>query len=191
MAERTVYRTGADPPRRKKFAGRLGLFPQTSGLYSFPMPNQSPDICRMEATVDPRLPSNSGNRGESREDAGWMILPEEVVPLQQNACAGLEPAFEQSDTDTASDWVLRCQLDLAQLWHCGELWAVTQVVRGKRGLVLQIVGMAGRYDPALLNAIESWGRGIGCLRVYFTGRQGWLRREPDYKMSTVTAFKDL
>jgi hypothetical protein len=143
------------------------------------------------------------NRSENQEDAGptvpseksqwsaWLILPAEVVHIQQAACCALEPAFALSDTDTASDWVLRCHLDLAQLWHGGELWAVTQVVRGKRGLILQIVGMAGRYDPALLNAIESWGRGIGCVRVYFTGRKGWLRREPDYRMTTVTAFKEL
>src|SRR5207237_10030613 len=110
---------------------------------------------------------------------------------QHQGCLGLGPAFELGDTDAASAWVLRCQLDLAQLWHGGELWAVTQVVRGKRGLILQIVGMAGRYDPALLQAIESWGRGIGCVRVYFTGRKGWLRREPGDKMATVTALKEL
>jgi len=118
-------------------------------------------------------------------------VPDEVIQVQQAACHALEPAFDLSDTDTASDWVLRCRLDLAQLWHSEELWAVTQVVRGKRGLILQIVGMAGKYDPALLGAIESWGRGIGCVRVYFTGRKGWLKREPAYRMTTVTAFKEL
>ena len=123
--------------------------------------------------------------------SGWLILPHEVAHIQQPACCGLEPAFDLSDTDTASGWLLRCQLDLAQLWHGGDLWAVTQVVRGKHGLILQIVGMAGRYDPAILSAIESWGREIGCVRVYFTGRKGWLRREPGYRMTTVTAFKEL
>lgn len=128
---------------------------------------------------------------EKSQRSGRLIPPHEVVHIQQHACSGLEPAFDSSDTDTASDWVLRCQLDLAQLWHGEELWAVTQVVRGKRGLILQIVGMAGRYDPAFLNTIESWGRRMGCVRVYFTGRKGWLRREPSYKMATVTAFKEL
>lgn len=137
------------------------------------------------------------SRGQEREHAGdslqsaWLIPPHDVHHVQQAACRALEPAFDLSDTDTASDWVLRCQLDLAQLWHSGNLWAVTQVVRGKNGLILQIVGMAGTYDSALLKAIESWGRGFGCVRVYFTGRKGWLRREPDYKMTTVTAFKEL
>jgi hypothetical protein len=121
----------------------------------------------------------------------WLILPNEVAHVQQAACLALDPAFDLSDTDAASDWVLRCQMDLAQLWHRGELWAVTQVVRGKKGLVLQIIGMAGTYDRALLEAIETWGRGIGCVRAYFTGRKGWLRREPDYKMITVTGFKEL
>jgi hypothetical protein len=128
---------------------------------------------------------------ENSRRPDWLILPNEVGHVQHAACRALEPAFEPSDTDEASDWVLRCQLDLAQLWHCGELWAVTQVVRGKRGLVLQIVGMAGTYDRALLEAIESWARGIGCVRACFTGRKGWLRREPAYKITTVTAFKEL
>ncbi len=120
-----------------------------------------------------------------------MILPEEVVPVEQTACCALEPAFDESDTDAASDWIVRCKLDLAQLWQCGELWAVTQVVRGKHGLILQIVGMAGKYDAELVSSIESWGRNIGCVRVYFTGRQGWLRRVPGYRMATVTAYKEL
>jgi hypothetical protein len=157
----------------------------------------------MEPGVELGLLSRPGNRGEGQEEAVqavsnekserpcWMILPEEVAQVEQAACCGLEPAFEESDTDAASDWVLRCKLDLAQLWQCGELWAVTQVVRGKHGLILQIVGVAGRYDRGLLNSIESWGRRIGCVRVYFTGRRGWLRREPGYRMATVTAFKEL
>jgi hypothetical protein len=128
---------------------------------------------------------------EKSQRPGWLIPPDQIIHIQLSACSALEPAFAMSDTDAASDWVLRCQLDLAQLWHAGEWWAITQVVRGKRGLILQIVGMAGRYDPVLLNAIESWGRGIGCVRVYFTGRKGWLRREPTYKMATVTAYKEL
>jgi hypothetical protein len=119
------------------------------------------------------------------------FLPHEVASVQQAACIALEPAFVRSDTDTAAGWVLRCGFDLAQLWRCGELWAVTQVLRGKRGLVLQIVGMAGAYDPALVDAIESWARRVGCVRLLFTGRRGWLRRVPGYRMTTVTAIKEL
>ena len=148
------------------------------------MANQSSDICQIEVPVDPGLATGA-------DFGSWMIRPNEVGAIQEDACAGLEPAFERSDTDTASAWVLRCQHDLAQLWHCGELWAVTQVVRGKPGLILLFIGMAGRFDQALLDAIESWGRSIGCVRVYFTGRRGWLRREPDYRMSSVTGCKDL
>jgi hypothetical protein len=120
-----------------------------------------------------------------------LILPHQVVDVRHAAGEALERAFERSDIDATEDWLLRCHFDLAQLWRCGEFWAVTQVVSGKCGLILHIVAAAGEYDAALLEAMETWGRGVGCVRVVFTGRVGWLRRLQGYAMSAITARKEL
>jgi len=120
-----------------------------------------------------------------------MILPHQVIGVQHAAAKALERAFERSDTDATEDWLMRCHFDLAQLWQCGEFWAVTQVITGKSGPILHIVAAAGEFDAALVDAMELWGRGVGCVRVMFTGRPGWLRRLNGYTMSAVTALKAL
>lgn len=121
-----------------------------------------------------------------------MIVPLVNLPaIADAAVSGLSPAFDRSYVQTASDWLERCKQDLAQLWHDGDLWAVTEVQQGKDGRVLHIVAMAGDYSADMVTHIEQWGRAMGCVRVMFTGRVGWAKRRPDYKPKTITFEKEL
>lgn len=106
------------------------------------------------------------------------------------AVEALAPAFARSLTETARQWLARVECDQAQLWHLGDLWAIT-CVRDTTPQVLQIVAMSGEYTRELMNSIEAWGRSIGCAHVFFEGRPGWQRRLLDYRVTNITMQKEL
>ncbi|APW37658.1 hypothetical protein RD110_11020 [Rhodoferax koreense] len=107
------------------------------------------------------------------------------------AVQGLTPAFDLSEVHNACTWVTKCQQDMAQLWRDGSLWAVTEVVETKRGRALHFVAMAGDYVDSLRIEIEAWGKSVGCNKAFFTGRKGWAKRLPAYRIRTVTLEKDI
>lgn len=111
--------------------------------------------------------------------------------IPDEAADALRPAFERSDVFAEQEWVDRCRNDVAQLWRDGDCWAITEVQATKKGLAANIVGLAGEYSDSLVEEIENWARSIGCGKIFYTGRQGWLRRKPDYKLRCVTAEKEL
>ena len=62
-----------------------------------------------------------------------------------------------------------------------------------RRKVLIICWKAGRLHDdwhEMLQAVENWGRSLGCTRVEFRGREGWVKLLPDYK-TEVLYYKDL
>lgn len=112
-----------------------------------------------------------------------------TIPAE--AVDALWPAFERSDVLDASQWVQRCREDVAQLWREGDCWAITEVQDTRKGRAAHIVALAGTYTNTLLHEIEDWAREVGCSRIFYTGRRGWLRAQPDYKLRCVTAEKEL
>ena len=111
--------------------------------------------------------------------------------IPDEAVAALQPAFEYSDVMTSEDWVSRCKSDQAQLWSVGNCWAITEVQNTKVGLVAHIVGLAGSPAEQVIDEIEEWAKALGCKKVFFSGRKGWLKARPDYKLRCVTAEKEL
>jgi len=112
-----------------------------------------------------------------------------VIP--EEAAAALRPAFDRYSLHDAETWVQRCRDDLAQLWRVGSLWAITEVHDFASGRACHICAMAGEFDAALMSEIEEWARGIGCVRIHFTGRKGWSRRLPDYQQIAIVMQKEI
>jgi len=111
--------------------------------------------------------------------------------IPEEAIEALTPAFEWAGVGSASDWVQRCREDLAQLWRVGDFWAITEVCQQPYGLGVHIVAMAGDFDHEIICEIETWAKAIGCRKSYLTGRKGWARRLPDYRLTTVTCVKEI
>lgn len=110
--------------------------------------------------------------------------------MYHRALQGISPAFANSGHEP-EEWLLRCAQDTAQLWSNGDFWLLTEVRKCKGGIGLHIVGAAGTLDESLINEAEEWAKSIGCIKSFYTGRRGWLRRMPEYKLVTVTAEKEL
>lgn len=107
------------------------------------------------------------------------------------AAAALAPAFARSMTDDAETWLDRCLADQAQLWRDGDLWCITEVRETKAGRVLHGVALAGDYNDRLIPEIEAWARSIGCVSAVLSGRRGFAKRLPDYRIQTITLSKEL
>lgn len=112
-----------------------------------------------------------------------------TIPAE--AVDALRPAFDYSDVIDSRGWVDRCMKDLAQLWRHDDCWAVTEIQRTKHGLAAHIAGLAGPEPDGVIAEIEEWARDLGCKKIYYTGRRGWLRTRPDYKLRCVTAEKEI
>ena len=119
------------------------------------------------------------------------IAPLDVVAVYNEAHAALQPAADRTVVQEAADWLKWCANDFAQLWHREGAWAVTMVQESKAGRALCIVAWAGEDSDEMLAEIEDWARSVGCVRSYYTGRVGWSRRRPEYKVVTVTGIKEL
>ncbi len=120
-----------------------------------------------------------------------MLIPlSQLREVEGQAIRALDAAFDRSYIHTAPMWVERCKADLAQLWRHGDLWAITEVQQGRQR-VLHIVAMSGLFDAALVEEIETWGKQVGCSKALFTGRKGWAKKVPDYKVKTITFEKEI
>lgn len=111
--------------------------------------------------------------------------------IPDEAVEALRPAFDRSMTDDAETWVARCRADQAQLWRYGGLWCITEVRETKAGRVLHGVALAGDYNDRLIPEIEAWARSIGCVSAVLSGRRGFAKRLPDYRIQTITLSKEL
>ena len=111
--------------------------------------------------------------------------------IPDEALAAISPAFEYSDDQSPEDWIQRCREDLAQLWRRNDYWLISEVRDTKHGRAVHLVFSAGVYEHELVDEVNTWARSVGCVRSYFTGRPGCLRKRADYKLRTVTMDKEL
>lgn len=118
-----------------------------------------------------------------------MFYRPEAIP--EEAVQALQPAFDRSYVHQASDWVQRCRDGLAQLWRHGGYWSITEVLETRAGRVLHLLASAGEYAPELVDEMEQWAKDQGCTRVLATVRPGFARRQPDYRVKTMTLEKEL
>lgn len=112
-----------------------------------------------------------------------------TIPTE--AAAALAPAFDRYGLQSADEWIQRCRDDLAQLWNVGDVWAITEVCKQQDGPGIHIVAMAGDFTHEIMDEIEAFGRKVGCKHSYFSGRKGWLRRLPSYRLASITCVKEL
>lgn len=120
-----------------------------------------------------------------------IIPPKDIESIKILCKSIIKLAIDQSEADTADQWLDKCKNDTAQLWTNGDLWAITEVIGTKTGRVLHIVCMAGKFDQLMINEIERWAKLMQCHKSYFSGRCGWVKRLPDYKLKSVTLCKEL
>lgn len=118
-----------------------------------------------------------------------MLYTPKAIPAE--AVQALSPAFDRSYVHQASDWIVRCQRGLAQVWRHNNYWAITEVIEGKDGRICHQVASAGEYEDALIDEIEQWAKRIGCRRTLATVRPGMTRRRTGYKTKTITQEKEL
>jgi hypothetical protein len=118
-----------------------------------------------------------------------MIVP--IPDLDGFDFQALKPAFDLSETETVEDYERLCKNDFAQAWVKGNFRAITIVQATKTGSAIKIVAVTGEYDSSLIDEIESFGQKIGCNKICFTGRKGWLRKRPDFRLRTMTFEKEL
>lgn len=111
--------------------------------------------------------------------------------IPAEAVTAIAPAFDRYGMHSAEDWVQRCKDDLAQLWRVNECWAITEAFECQLGKVCHIVALAGEFTRDIMSAIEEWASAVGCVKVLFTGRKGWLVRLPDYTQTAIVMAKDL
>ncbi len=103
----------------------------------------------------------------------------------------LRPAFDHSDVADVETWVQRCIDDQAQLWRVNDYWVISEVQDTKKGRAVHLVFAAGVYEPPLVDEINTWATSIGCVRSFFSGRPGWQRRRPDYRLKYITMEKEI
>lgn len=70
---------------------------------------------------------------------------------------------------------------------------LTSIERTPKGLACLIYGACGQTTSQevnqVLSTIETWARNIGCTRLQFQGRKGWLRLLKDFRQTGITAEK--
>lgn len=115
-------------------------------------------------------------------------LPHTVPDIAEIA---LSRAADMSDAADAHEWVRRCRKDTAQLWREGDFWIVTEIVTTRRGIALHFIAAAGDFKQSLVDEAEEWARRLGCRKAFFTGRKGWERKLPQYKVRTVTMEREI
>ena len=127
----------------------------------------------------------------------FAIDPFTIPSVWHLAAPELNRAFEQSESDTASNHLFPLMHDNEQLWSIrSQAWAITRVISGKSGdRVLEIVALAGQgvdsWGPQFFGTVESWARANGCKKSVFTGRIGWKKHAPGYTPKRITFLKEL
>jgi hypothetical protein len=117
-----------------------------------------------------------------------VVLPTNVDEYDWKV---LQCAFDLSETHGLENFIALCRADLAQLWVHGNLMAITTVHQTKTGRAIKIEAMAGEFANELMLEMEAFGKSVGCNKIFFTGRRGWVKRLADYHLTSVTLTKEL
>lgn len=114
--------------------------------------------------------------------------PDEVP---DEAVDALRPAFEHCLDLTSAQCVAAARAGRVRIWRKSFLWMVTAEHATRIGVVVQIIAAAGPWDGDLLDEIESYARNIGAKQLKYSGRRGWERKVPNFKVTSITATKEL
>ena len=69
---------------------------------------------------------------------------------------------------------------------------VITAIQGQTCEIWAACGSASQRDmKAVHEQIERWAREIGCTRMKFSGRRGWLKLFKEYRQTGITAEKEL
>lgn len=128
----------------------------------------------------------------------FCLSPDEVEPLSGKYWHHVERLERETGLVLAS-----------AIWRdllCGDkqLWGVlkgsevtgiviTEVFKTPKGESCLVYGACGQTTSAeinqVLSTIETWARNIGCTRLMYQGRKGWLRYLKEFRQTGVTAEK--
>lgn len=118
-----------------------------------------------------------------------MHFTPDTIP--DEALQAIRPAFDYCDDQTPEEWLEHCRADRAQLWRLNDYWLISEVRNTRHGLAVHLLFSAGVYEPTLVDEVNTWAKGIGCVRSYFSGRPGCARKRPDYRLRSITMDKEL
>lgn len=111
----------------------------------------------------------------------------------------LERSVSRTDDDTLLDIVDELNGGSAQLWVAFDQGiraaVVTRLTGAKDGLALEIWHLGGSgvrsWMRLMLDAVEQFGRTMGCIKVTTGCRMGWKRLARDYSAVAVKLEKRL
>ncbi len=116
---------------------------------------------------------------------------EQVVPFINKVCDKVDLWYT---LDNIKEKLLSREM---QLWTSQsgtqiKSICITQLVVHPKYKYLDIILMAGELGSTqYLKQIETWARTMGCKKVKFTGRKGWLKFLGDYEIEQLTLQKEL
>jgi hypothetical protein len=117
------------------------------------------------------------------------ISVERVVDVWAQASTQLERSLSILGEYSAHDLLVRLVTGNAQLWHCDDVWCVTEVAVYPRKRVAVLSHMGGSLDVAhahdLLPVWTEWAKARGCTELRIVGRRGWARVFPEFREVTV------
>lgn len=83
------------------------------------------------------------------------------------------------------------------LWLTNEAVIIGKFLEFETGLVTLSLTVANVTDKPIenyeecLQQIEKQAKAVGANRIILDGRAGWMRKFPDYKLSSVKLYKDI
>lgn len=108
-----------------------------------------------------------------------LIQPWDVEAMWKAVAPHLHRALARQGEFRAEDIKQLCAGNVMQLWYVPGTHALVTQIQDKplcRTLVIVLCGGAGLWQaPAVIRALEDYGRAMGCTEVRIQGRRGWGR----------------
>lgn len=114
----------------------------------------------------------------------WMVerVWHDAEPQLRRAC-------DRTGERTTRDVLAQLMDGNAQLWHCGDGWAVTQIDNYPLKRVCTLTLFGGKFDfqhaAEMRGVLERWARHYLADEIRIVGRRGWLKLLPDFHETTV------
>lgn len=109
------------------------------------------------------------------------------VRFSDQVRAWLRPALEVEGTHDIEDVEQAVETGHMQLWVGPKGAVITEVLNFPRKKVLHFFLAGGEMDQIkdFKASVFAWGKAQGCTEMTLTGRVGWQRALPDWKLKSV------
>lgn len=124
-----------------------------------------------------------------------MTSPEELKASFERVWPWLEVALRDfGDTHTKEQIWEEIATERAQLWTTENAAILTSIEKWPKGVTELLWWLAGGDLEEILSIqpfIEQWAIGKGVDRFVITGRKGWERKLPDYRLASCNYVKEV